>query len=72
MDIAEINNALLLGKYDAKGVLPHLEALAISPFRFEVDFGLEILPNESGLLLIRGARQYGKSTWLEDKIAATM
>ncbi|HXW52617.1 MAG TPA: AAA family ATPase, partial [Myxococcota bacterium] len=25
-----------------------------------------------GLLLIRGARQYGKSTWLEEKIAATI
>lgn len=35
------------------------------PFRFEMHFGLEDLPREGGTLLIRGPRQYGKSTWLE-------
>ncbi|MBI2336667.1 MAG: ATP-binding protein [Deltaproteobacteria bacterium] len=33
------------------------------PFRFE--FGLDELPKNPGLIIIRGPRQYGKSTWLD-------
>ncbi len=72
MDVNQINRALMRGETELPGVLPHLETLAIAPFQFEVDFGLKKLPNEPGMLLIRGARQYGKSTWLEQQIAATI
>jgi hypothetical protein len=49
-------------------MFPHLETLAPTSPVFRVDFGLEELPEEGGILLIRGPRQYGKSTWLEAKL----
>lgn len=60
------------GDIDSRGVLPHIETLSLVPFQFEVDFGLKDLPTQPGVLLIRGARQYGKSTWLEQQIAGTI
>lgn len=54
------------------GVFPHLETLARAPHVFPVDFGLKELPPEPGVLLIRGARQYGKSTWLEGELRRTI
>ncbi len=41
-----------------------------APFLFE--FGLERLPREPGLLVIRGPRQYGKSTWLDLELRDTI
>jgi hypothetical protein len=38
---------------------------------FRLSFGLDALPESPGMILLRGARQYGKSTWLEQQIAAT-
>lgn len=64
MNVNQINQALMQGKIESPGVLPHLDTLSLAPFKFEVDFGLKQLPNEPGILLIRGARQYGKSTGL--------
>jgi predicted AAA+ superfamily ATPase len=72
MNVDHINQALIHGKIESQGVLPHLETLSLAPFRFEIDFGLQKLPTEAGILLIRGARQYGKSTWLEQQIAQTV
>lgn len=72
MNVGQINQALMQGKIDLPGVLPHLDTLSLAPFRFLVDFGLQKLPTESGILLIRGARQYGKSTWLEQQIFQTI
>jgi predicted AAA+ superfamily ATPase len=37
-----------------------------------VDFGLEELPEQPGLIVVRGPRQYGKSTWIEDQLAKTI
>jgi predicted AAA+ superfamily ATPase len=65
MDVNTINSLLLEGRVDVPGLFPHLDSLAQTPFRFEMHFGLEDLPQEGGTLLIRGPRQYGKSTWLE-------
>lgn len=39
---------------------------------FRPDFGLDELPEEPGVLLIRRPRQYGKSTWLEDQLRSTI
>ncbi|MFH0919837.1 MAG: AAA family ATPase [Fibrobacterota bacterium] len=65
MNVNEINSALLSGYTEGKGLFPHLERLEKARFRFNMDFGLATLPEEPGILLVRGARQYGKSTWLE-------
>lgn len=71
-NISAINNLLALGNIAEKGLFPHLESLKESPFIFNIDFGLKTLPTEPGILLIRGARQYGKSTWLEGQIRDTI
>ncbi len=72
MDMREVNAALSAGSISDPGVLPKLDELREQPFVMNTDFGLEELPEAPGLLLIRGARQYGKSTWLQQQIAATI
>lgn len=72
MDVIQINEHLLHGRTEERGLFPHLEGLALSPFVFRVDFGLEELPAEPGVILVRGPRQYGKSTWLEGQVQATV
>jgi predicted AAA+ superfamily ATPase len=59
------NKALAAGHLDVSGLFPRLESLRDAPAVFRVEMGLDALPVEPGVLLIRGARQYGKSTWLE-------
>lgn len=71
MDSTQINDALGRGTLDRPGLFPHLEDLDRSPFVFRTSFGLDELPQEPGLILIRGARQYGKSTWLEQRVRDT-
>ncbi|PWU12620.1 MAG: ATPase [Bdellovibrio sp.] len=65
MDVKQKNELLLRGHLEKPGLFPQIEALADLPVQFEPDFGLEKLPKEPGLILIRGARQMGKSTWME-------
>jgi predicted AAA+ superfamily ATPase len=72
MDGKQVNAALSAGRISEPGLLPKLEALEQSPFRFGVKFGLDDLPAEPGVILIRGARQYGKSTWLQEQIRLTV
>lgn len=72
MDQLSINKRLESGDIDQLGVFPHLDRLSKSDFIFEVNFGLDCLPTEPGILLIRGARQYGKSTWLEQSLKKTI
>lgn len=72
MDLNDFNLQLLRGDIDEPGVFPHLDSLRKSPFVFSIDFGLPVLPTEPGILLIRGPRQYGKSTWLEQEIYNTI
>lgn len=67
-----INSKLALGEIDFANMFPHLVRLKEMPYVFTADFGLKRLPQESGILLIRGARQYGKSTWLEQQLLATI
>lgn len=50
------------------GLFPHAEDLKAVPFRFRMSFGLDRLPEEPGVIIIRGPRQYGKSTWLETQL----
>lgn len=72
MEIHILNRFLAEGKITEPGQFPHLEQLEEAPYRFEVNFGLQQLPAEGGILLIRGPRQYGKSTWLEQEIKKTI
>lgn len=72
MNVDQINAALARGALDEPGLFPRLEQLARAPFVFRVDFGLRELPREPGLVLVRGARQYGKSTWLEGELRRTV
>jgi uncharacterized protein len=68
----QINQCLLNGDINIPGVLPHLDNLKSIHFIFEQDFGLSKLPTTPGVILIRGPRQYGKSTWLEQQINLTI
>lgn len=68
----DVNSSLLSESPPFKKILPHLEGLDRLPFVFTQDFGLEELPREPGVLMIRGPRQYGKSTWLEQQIQKTI
>ena len=72
MDIETINQRLLEGEIDGEAMFPHLFRLKQSPFVFPIDFGLASLPKKPGILLIRGPRQYGKSTWLEGQVVETI
>ena len=72
LDKNKINQSLIDGDIASPGVLPHLDNLKTIPFVFKQDFGLPILPQEPGILMIRGPRQYGKSTWLEQQVANTI
>lgn len=68
MNVSIANSALATGRLEAPGLFPHLEELSKSPYIFPIDFGIASLPEEPGIILVRGARQYGKSTWLEDTL----
>jgi predicted AAA+ superfamily ATPase len=72
VNVGEVNAALLAGEVDRLGVLPRLDALREAAAVFTVGFGLETLPAQPGVLIIRGARQFGKSTWLEGAIRDTV
>ncbi len=72
MNVNQLNSALSRGILDRPGLFPHLERLAGLPFVFDVDFGLPELPEQPGVILVRGARQYGKSTWIEGQLRRTV
>jgi predicted AAA+ superfamily ATPase len=71
MNIVERNQLYLKGTYEADGLFPRLEVPPASGF-FNWDFGLPELPREPGIIIIRGPRQYGKSTWLEYQLRETL
>ena len=72
MNVRQINECLLRGDLSASRLFPHLDELARSRFTFDMHFGLDSLPEAEGVLLVRGPRQYGKSTWLESKLRETI
>jgi predicted AAA+ superfamily ATPase len=71
VNVVERNLLYLKGLTDADGLFPHLETAPANAF-FGWDFGLPELPQEPGIIVIRGPRQYGKSTWLEYQLRATI
>lgn len=72
MNAVEVNQRLAKGDVLSPGVLPKLDELAGEPYVFRHRFGLDALPREGGVILVRGARQYGKSTWLQSQIRETV
>jgi predicted AAA+ superfamily ATPase len=72
MNVIQRNNLFLQGIWSRPGLFPQLEQMSALPVQFDADFGLLELPNEPGLILIRGARQIGKSTWMELQIRKTI
>src|SRR5688572_23802358 len=71
MNVAERNMMYLKGITHAEGLFPRLEASPDSGF-FDWDIGLDELPSEPGIIVIRGPRQYGKSTWMEFHLRETL
>lgn len=65
MDVNQINDLLARGEIDREGLWPRLREMESKALQFRFEFGLDGLPEEPGLIVIRGPRQYGKSTWLE-------
>ncbi len=72
MNVREINELLSRGEINHPQLFPHLIELAQKKAQFSFEFGLDSLPKEPGLLIIRGPRQYGKSTWLEMQLQASV
>lgn len=68
VNVRQLNERLMTGAEAPLSWFPHLQQLANQSVTFEVDFGLPTLPAEPGVLSIRGPRQYGKSTWLEQQL----
>lgn len=65
MDVKTINDLLARGEIGHNEMWPHLSELKLQPVQFRFEFGLEEIPTEPGVIVVRGPRQYGKSTWLE-------
>jgi len=71
MNVVERNTLYIKGILEAEGLFPHLEETPKSGF-FSWDFGLPELPQKPGIIVIRGPRQFGKSTWLEYQLRETL
>ena len=65
VNVIEKNEHLARGHIDREDMWPRLVEFEARPRTFRFSFGLDELPEEPGVILIRGPRQYGKSTWLE-------
>jgi uncharacterized protein len=71
MNVVDRNRLYLNGIIDSDGLFPRLDLSPAGGF-FEWDIGLDVLPQEPGVIVIRGPRQYGKSTWLEFHLRETL
>jgi uncharacterized protein len=71
MNVVERNKLYLKGISESEGLFPHLEQAPSGGF-FDWDFGLAELPEAAGVIVIRGPRQFGKSTWLEYQLRETI
>ncbi len=65
MDVKTINLLLAEGNIDREDMWPRIIEMESKAHQFRFEFGLNELPTEPGLIIIRGPRQYGKSTWLD-------
>ncbi len=65
MNVKTINSLLAEGNCDREDMWPRIVEMESKAHQFRFEFGLNELPAEPGLIIIRGPRQYGKSTWLD-------
>jgi predicted AAA+ superfamily ATPase len=72
MDVNTRNGLFSRGEIDRIDLWPKIAEYEDQPRTFRFTFGLDELPGEPGILLIRGPRQYGKSTWLELALRDTL
>ncbi len=72
MNVSETNTLLATGTLDHPELWPSRATLAQQPLQFDFEFGLNELPEAPGLITVRGARQFGKSTWLESQLRASI
>ncbi len=72
MDVNTRNRLFSSGEIDREDLWPKITEYQEQPRTFRFSFGLDALPKESGVILIRGPRQYGKSTWLELQLRETL
>lgn len=63
MNYITINKNLSGGILNIPGMFPHFAKLRSSKYIFKINFGLKELPKKPGILIIRGARQYGINGW---------
>lgn len=68
MNVDQVNFHLYSGKINEPGLFPRLRLLKNASLQLKIDFGLEGKFPSEGILVIRGPRQFGKSTWLEQKL----
>lgn len=72
MNVDDRNNLYFKGPIDRDDLWPKVKEYESQRFQFRWEFGLESLPEKPGLIIIRGARQSGKSTWLELQLLDTL
>jgi len=65
MDVNTRNTQFAAGDIDRPDLWPKIGEFEDQARTFRFSFGLDELPHEPGIILVRGPRQYGKSTWLE-------
>jgi predicted AAA+ superfamily ATPase len=72
MNCEERNHLLALGEIDREDLWPKVTEFENARYQFRWEFGLDELPDAPGLIVVRGARQTGKSTWLELQLLETV
>ncbi|OFZ80794.1 MAG: hypothetical protein A2583_08430 [Bdellovibrionales bacterium RIFOXYD1_FULL_53_11] len=72
MNVNERNALFLKGITDTRDLFPKLESLSAVTVVFDMDFGLSSIPTEPGIMMLRGGRQLGKSTWMEQQIKSAL
>ena len=72
MDVINRNILFSKGEIDRDDLWPKITEYRDQPCTFCFSFGLDESPREAGIILIRGPRQFGKSTWLELEIKQTL
>lgn len=72
MDVNTRNVLFSKGEIARDDLWPKVTEYREQPRTFRFNFGLDRLPTEPGIILIRGPRQLGKSTWLELELLHTL
>lgn len=72
MNVNDRNMLFLKGEINRDDLWPKCVEYENNSANFRFKFGLDELPKEPGIILIRGPRQYGKSTWLELSLRDTL